>query len=73
MQRRQPCTWILGCALAVLSGRALCAPHLEPCSRRANDYEERVERLLRDAWPEQMQLLVISYDFFPRARHWSHA
>ncbi len=51
----------LGSAVAIVSTRALGAPHLEPCDRVANDYEERVERLLRDAWPEEMQLLAIEY------------
>jgi hypothetical protein len=26
-----------------------------------DDYEERVERLLRDAWPEELRLLVVMY------------
>ncbi len=48
-------------AVALLSSRAVCAPHLEPCARLANDYEEQVERLMRDAWPEEMQVLAIMY------------
>jgi hypothetical protein len=51
---------LLTFAIALLSSRAFCAPHLEPC-HRVDDYEERVERLLRDAWPEQLQLLVVMY------------
>jgi hypothetical protein len=55
----------LGTVGTLLCGRVLCAPHLEPCDRRANDYEERVEQLMRDAWPKRLQLLVIMYGLLP--------
>lgn len=51
---------LLGFSVALLSTRAFCAPHLEPCNR-PDDYHERVESLLRDAWPEELQLLVVIY------------
>ncbi len=47
-------------AMAVSCGHAVAASHLEPCNRLAN-YEERVERIMRDAWPEEMELLAIMY------------
>jgi hypothetical protein len=50
----------LGLALALISNRALCAPHLVPCNR-LDGYEERVEQLLRHAWPEKLQVLVVIY------------
>jgi hypothetical protein len=52
---------MLATALSVLCGHALGAPHLEPCNRLGNGYEERVERLLRDTWPEEMEVLAIMY------------
>ncbi len=51
---------VLGLALALLSNRAFCAPHLVPCNR-LDGYEQRVERLLRGAWPEKLQALVVIY------------
>ena len=50
----------LAIALAAWPLQAFCAPHLEPC-KRIDDYQERVERVMRGAWPEQMDLLVIMY------------
>jgi len=55
---RQIC---LAAALTIIWSHAASAPHLEPCDRLMDDYYRRVERLMRDAWPEGMQLLVIMY------------
>ena len=47
-------------AATVACGDALGAPHLEPC-KRIPGYEESVERILRAAWPRQLELLAIMY------------
>jgi hypothetical protein len=51
---------IAGVAAAVACGSALAAPHLEPC-RRTPGYEDAVERIMRAAWPQALDLLTIMY------------
>jgi hypothetical protein len=52
--------WV--CIAAVFAcNRAFCASHVEPCARIPNDYEERVERLMRAGWPEEIPALAILY------------
>lgn len=47
-------------AATVACGSALGAPHLEPC-RRIAGYQESVERIMRAAWPQQVELLAIMF------------
>jgi hypothetical protein len=55
-----PAAIVAAIAATVACGGALGAPHPEPC-KRIPSYEESVERILRAAWPQQLELLAIMY------------
>ena len=63
---RKAAATVAAIAATVACGNALCAPHLVPCSRIAG-YQEQVERLMRAAWPRDLELLTIMY--VPFAEH----
>ena len=57
---RNAAATVAAIAATVACGNALGAPHLVPCPRIAG-YQEQVERLMRAAWPRELELLTIMY------------